>query len=186
MPHRRWWPRSYAPAGVPRSRRWHGRNPRRRLAASRQAIGVDEPRVASRPASAGSGDGRDGRGAGELRGPRRVATVDRAQGAEAAPITQCRRTGPEVIVLARPLDGRPHRRGPLAGAAYGLFGRLRLDDNGLAQVHQADPDRPPAQDLLAQKRIELHPAEALLLLVDRRDAAGLVVHDFELAFGGDI
>ena len=42
------------------------------------------------------------------------------------------------------------------------------------------------EDLLAQQRVELHAAEALLLLVDRRDPAGLVVDDLELAVGGDV
>ncbi len=68
----------------------------------------------------------------------------------------------------------------------GLLGRLGLDDDRLAQVHAAGRRRAPAENLLAQQGVELHAAEALLLLVDRRDAAGLVVDDYRARPGGDV
>ena len=71
----------------------------------------------------------------------------------------------------------------MAGPPYRLLRGLGLDDERLAQVHETDPARAAAEDLLAQQRIELHTAEPLLLLVHRWDPAGLVVDDLELTVG---
>jgi len=50
----------------------------------------------------------------QSRRPSGVTAESGAEGLKAAPVAQRRGLRPEVLVLARPLDGRPHRRRPLS------------------------------------------------------------------------
>ena len=54
------------------------------------------------------------------------------------------------------------------------------------QVHQPDRGRALAEHGLAQERVEVHAGEALLLVVARRGAAGLVVGDDQLTVGVEL
>ena len=58
---------------------------------------------------------------------------------------------------------------------------LAMIASGSRQVEQLDPRRAAAEHLLAEQRVEVDAAEALLLRSARRAPAGLVVGDDELA-----
>ena len=64
-----------------------------------------------------------------------------AGGLEVAVVAQGADVGAEVLGVAGPLDGGPHRGGPPALAPDGLLRRRRRDGEGLAQVEQPDLGR---------------------------------------------
>src|SRR5438309_6407442 len=129
------------------------------------------PEAAPRPSAGGD----------QLGGARRVAAPRRAVGLEGAPLAQRRRPGPEVVGGAGPLDRLPDGAGPLLETADRLLGGTGHDGDGLAQVEQLDAGRAPAEQLLAQERVEVDAPEARLLVPDTGCPPRLVVGDDELA-----
>ena len=118
--------------------------------------GVDTGPGAVRHAAPGRGRAQ-GRG-----GQRRVAPVGGAEVAEAAEPAQRPGLRSEVLVAARPLDGRPHGQGLGPLAPQPLFGRLGGDDGGLLQVEELDLYRSASEDLLAQQGVRLDPGQPAL------------------------
>jgi len=71
-----------------------------------------------------------------------------------------------------------------AGAALGRSARRgRGDDDRVAQVQEAHLGREAAEHAFDQQRVDVHAAEAGLLVAGRGRPAGLVVHDNQLAVG---
>ena len=110
-----------------------------------------------------------------------IATEGRAPVLERARRAQTAGPGLEVTRLAGPADGPPHGLRPLGEEPGRPFGWPGLDDGGVAEVHEADDGGATAERLLAQEGVEVHPTEAVLLVVDAGGPAGLVVGDDELA-----
>src|SRR5262245_3214151 len=84
-----------------------------------------------------------------------VAAEGGAVRTERAPLAQPRGLGPEVLSVAGALDRLPHGSERAARAARRAIARLGDDGQRIAQEQQLHAGRSPAQQLLAQQRVDV-------------------------------